>query len=538
MSEEVRAPWDKLEAETPKWFIRFERFRLQGPGRTIEDTWRAEESKGKRPGRQWYEKAQAHQWRARAEAWDCWMTEQIAGETERRWRSAIMSKGEILGRLSEMGRGDITDICDFGPDGHIKGFRAGALEKYGYRIKKVTSSKGKTESIGVEMYDAQGAMDRVAKATGAYEKEHEVGDQINHFMLPADLIAPSFLADYRDIRDRKHTEYLFKGGRGSTKSSFVSLAIIYLLLNNPDMHALAARQVKDTLRNSVYAQLEWAINQLGLDDEFKCAKSPLEITYLPTGQTIFFRGADDPAKIKSIKPEFGYIGIAWFEELDQFHGEESIRKIEQSVIRGGDDAFIFKSFNPPRTKNNWANKYAMVPKATQRQSHSTYLDVPPEWLGKAFLSEAEHLKQVNPAAYEHEYLGIANGSGGMVFENVQLRAIPDEEIAKFDRILMGNDWGYFPDPYAWVKMYYDAARHTLYIFDEHRVLKASNRQTYQALTQDHGVKPGDVLIADSAEPKSVADYREYGLNCYAAEKGPELGRLFHEVDAEPGGDCD
>ena len=262
--------------------------------------------------------------------------------------------------------------------------------------------------------------------------------------LRVDMIAPSFVDVYDDIQARGHTEYLLYGGRGSTKSSFVSLEIIDQLIQNPSCHALAMRQVGNTLHDSVYNQIVWAIGEWGLEEKFKCTTSPLEITYLPTGQKIYFRGADDPGKIKSIKPPFGYIGILWFEELDQFHGEESIRKIEQSVIRGGDTAFIFKSFNPPRTANNWANKYVRIPKETQYQHKSTYLDLKGralKWLGKTFLDEAEHLKNVNPAAYEHEYLGVANGTGGMVFENVQLRKITDEEIAQFDRVLMGTDWG-------------------------------------------------------------------------------------------------
>ena len=202
---------------------------------------------------------------------------------------------------------------------------------------------------------------------------------------------------------------------------------------------IALRQVANTLRDSVYSQLYWAINMLGLDDLFRCTTSPLEITYLPTGQKIYFRGADKPEKIKSIKPVFGYIGILWFEELDQFMGQESIRKIEQSVLRGGELAWEFKTYNPPRTAANWVNIYSQIPKENQLIHHSTYLDVPPEWLGKTFLDEAEHLKRVNPLAYEHEYMGAVTGTGGLVFENVVAREITDEEIAQFDQVGEGID---------------------------------------------------------------------------------------------------
>lgn len=340
------------------------------------------------------------------------------------------------------------------------------------------------------------------------------------FELPADCLAESFLKVYRAIKTRRFIEFVLYGGRGSTKSSFISLVIIYLLVNNPGVHALAVRQVAETLRDSVFNQLLWAIGELGLNDQFKSTVSPMEITYLPTGQKVFFRGADDPGKIKSIKPSFGYIGVLWLEELDQFHGDDAVRKIEQSVIRGGDIAYIFKSFNPPRTANNWANKYVKIPKATQYQHKSSYLEVPPEWLGKPWLDEAEHLKEVNPRAYEHEYLGDVNGTGGTVFENVQMRRITNDEIAQFDRVLHGLDWGFFPDPAAYNRAYYDAARLTLYIFAEHRAQKQSNRALWDALVEK-GLMPEDLLIADSAEPKSIADFREFGSSCRGAEKGPE-----------------
>jgi hypothetical protein len=126
----------------------------------------------------------------------------------------------------------------------------------------------------------------------AIEHKESLTDDLlssSNLILPADAIAPSFVNVYRDIRDRKHTEYLFFGGRGSTKSSFVSLITVYLLVNNPEIHALACRQVGNTLRDSVFSQLQWAIGELGLSDKFKCTTSPLEIEYLPTKQKIYFR---------------------------------------------------------------------------------------------------------------------------------------------------------------------------------------------------------------------------------------------------------
>lgn len=390
--------------------------------------------------------------------------------------------------------------------------------------KRVISHSSTDVTTTIETYEQIDALDKVLRVSGKYKETNgDAGlDQAATALsaLPADLIAPAFLDVYRDIKAKRHTEYVLKGGRGSTKSSFVSLAIFYLLINNPDTHVLALRQVKDTLRDSVYGQLKWAINELGLTDSFKCTLSPLEIEYIPTKQKIYFRGADDPANIKSIKPPFGHIGILWFEELDQFHGLEQVRNIVQSALRGGEEAFMFKSFNPPRTSSSWVNKYCQIPKANQYQHHSSYLTVPAEWLGKPWIEEAEHLKEVNPKAYEHEYLGIANGTGGRVFENVVIRKITDDEIGQFDHVLHGLDWGYYPDPVSYGRMHYDAARMTLYIYAEYRSNKQSNRVVYDALIQK-GWRTDDLLIADSAEPKSIADFREYGANIRGAEKGPD-----------------
>lgn len=358
-----------------------------------------------------------------------------------------------------------------------------------------------------------------AQAEKASPRQDDEEKEVPYNGIPATMIAPVFAPVLFDIREHKYTEYVFPGGRGSTKSSFISTNVIDLIMANPDMHAVVMRQVADTLRGSVYQQMLWAIEALGLSDEFHATVSPMEITRKSTGQKIYFRGADDPGKIKSIKVPFGYIGVLWFEELDQFVGPEAVRKIEQSVIRGGDVAYIFKSFNPPKSASNWANKYIKIPKATRIVVWSNYTQVPAVWLGKPFIDEAEFLKKANPTAYENEYLGVANGTGGLVFDNVTIRKITDDEIKVFDRICNGVDWGWYPNPYHFVRCHYDAARLKLYIFMEYRCNKKSNRQTADKLKK-LGLTANDLIICDSAEEKSVGDYRDYGLFARGAEKGP------------------
>lgn len=335
----------------------------------------------------------------------------------------------------------------------------------------------------------------------------------------SEVLSPAFKDVHRAVKLGTHDQFVLKGGRGSTKSSYASVEVILQLVEHPDVHAVVMRKVANTLRTSVFSQYVWAIDALGLTGKFKQTVSPMELIYKPTGQKIMFFGADDPGKVKSIKTSFGYIGILHFEELDQFSGEEEIRNLEQSILRGGSYSLEFKTFNPPKTKNNWANQYCLFEKVGQMIHHSTYFTTPKEWLGERFLDDADYLKAINPGAFEHEYMGIANGTGGMVFDNVDVRQIPDDEIETFDRIYNGVDWGYYPDPWAFNRMHYDAARRILYIFGELTRYKKGNRQTADDLLK-YGITPNELITADSAEPKSVADYRNYGLNCRGAVKGP------------------
>lgn len=319
------------------------------------------------------------------------------------------------------------------------------------------------------------------------------------------------------IFGHKYTQYLFKGGRGSAKSSFISENIPPLMISNPSVNALVLRKVGNTLKDSVYNQMLWAIDTLGLNEYYKATKNPLEIQYKPTGQKIYFRGADDPLKIKSIKPERGYIGIVWFEELDQFDGEEEIRNILQSTNRGGDKFWNFFSFNPPKSRDNWANQFAEQSRDDRLTVHSTYLDVPREWLGEQFYIEAEYLKQINPKAYEHEYMGIATGTGGAVFDNVEQREITDAEIDTFGNFYYGIDFGFAIDPFCWLKMSYDKTRNILYIVDEIYQVQLSNKRAAE-LIKEKGVT-NQYITADSAEPKSISELNELGLKVLGAKKG-------------------
>lgn len=341
-------------------------------------------------------------------------------------------------------------------------------------------------------------------------------DDDEKYELPARVLGKAFVDINRQIKP--NIEYVFEGGRGGLKSSFVAFKIVELIKNNPQMHACITRQVAGTLKDSVYANMKWAINELGLMEEFECKVSPLEIKYIKTGQTIYFRGLDDETKLKSIKPEFGYIGILWKEEKDQMKGDAQERSVNQSVLRGGDESYDFSSYNPPKSKSNWVNRIKLIPNPKRVIHHSSYLEAPAEWLGQKFIDDAAHLKEINPEAYEHEYLGVPNGDGGNVFEYLEIRDITDEEISRMDRIFAGVDYGWYPDAFCYLRTYYDSAREKIYLIDELYVNKWSNSKTADWIKK----KGYDdyTMICDSAEPKSVNDFRDAGLPARGAIKGP------------------
>lgn len=331
------------------------------------------------------------------------------------------------------------------------------------------------------------------------------------------LIAPSFAEVYGDIKTEGHTHYWLKGGRGSTKSSFISIQMISGIMEDPNANGMALRKVGVNLKDSVFEQLQWAISALGVDHDWKERKSPLELEYLPTGQRIIFRGADEPKKIKSTKFRKGYCKYLWYEEVDEFSGMEEIRTINQSLMRGGDRFFVFYSFNPPKSQRSWVNHEMMETRPDKLVHHSTYLGVPPEWLGEQFIVEAEHLKKTKPEQYQHEYMGEVIGTGAEVFQNLTLRTISDEEIRRFDRIARGLDWGYASDPLHYTVNHYDKTRRRLYIFFEIHKVGLSNRKAAELIKKEN--KYNREITCDSAEPKSIAEMRDYGLRVIGAKKG-------------------
>ena len=353
-------------------------------------------------------------------------------------------------------------------------------------------------------------------------------------------IAPVYYGLHDDIKAAAHQYYNLPGGRGSCKSSFVSLEIVSGVMQDEtgNSNAIVFRRTANTLRESCYAQIAWAIDMLGVGAYWRGSVAPMSWTYTPTGAQIIFRGLDDHSKLKSIRPKKGTFRYVWLEEFSELPGENFTRSVMQSVVRGGDKFTVFRSFNPPQSRANWANVFIAQPDERAVTLHTSYLDVPAEWLGEMFLYEAERLRDVNETAYNHEYLGIPTGTGGEVFRNIEERTITDEEIDKLGYVYHGIDFGFAVDPAVMMRVAYDSKHDTVYFLDEFYKKHCSNRELAEEIYRRGYEKTGryssyvspmygyssaletSTFICDCAEPKSIADLQSAGLKAIACRKFP------------------
>ena len=353
-------------------------------------------------------------------------------------------------------------------------------------------------------------------------------------------IAPVYVPLHNDILAGGHQYYNLPGGRGSCKSSFVSLEIVGGIMADKtgNSSAIVFRRVSATMRESVFAQISWAVAELGVSHLWRGSVSPMQYTYTPTGAQIVFRGLDDPMKLKSIKPRKGIFRYVWFEEFAELPGANFQRNVLQSVVRGGNDFAVFRSFNPPMSVNNWANALIHEPDSRAITLLTNYTMIPPEWLGESFLYEAERLKEVNPRSYEHEYMGIPTGTGGEVFPNLEIREITDAEAGMMEYIYHGLDFGFAVDPLCFVRVSYDRKRDTIYFLDEIYERGWSNAKLAEEIKRRGYDRTGRgevyrsqytgmsmnadrmTLTADCAEPKSISDLRECGLKVAPCHKEP------------------
>ena len=337
----------------------------------------------------------------------------------------------------------------------------------------------------------------------------------------SEIINKNFYEFWKVINSNNYLFHVLKGGRASAKSTHIAIWLVLALMKYP-VTCLCIRKVGNTLAESVFEQLKEAIEILNVGHVWKIQKSPLQLIYIPRGNKFIFRGADDPAKIKSIKMSKFPIAFVWFEELAEFKTEEEVSTIVNSVLRAElPDGLTYKviySYNPPKRKQSWVNKKfetQFIPDNTYIH-HSTYLENP--HISKAFIEEANETKKNNEFKYRWEYLGEPIGSGVVPFSNLVFRTITDEEIASFDNIRQGNDFGYATDPMAFVRIHYDKKKRIIYFIDEIYGVKMSIRELASKI-KSKGYDDFHVTC-DSAEPRSIAELRELGIKALKAKKGP------------------
>lgn len=257
-----------------------------------------------------------------------------------------------------------------------------------------------------------------------------------------------------------------------------------------------------------------------------------------------FRGADDPMKLKGVKFTKGYSACIWLEELDQFEGLEAVRSILNSLRRGGDKFWIFYSYNPPKTMWSWVNVERLERKrrADTLVMGSSYLDVAEthlELLGEPFIMEAEYLRDTNEQAWRWEYLGEITGAGGAVFDNVREARLSDSRIRGFERVRNGVEWGWFPDPWRFVRRAWEPSERRLLIFEEHSANKMmpidTGKIVVDSLTfpDEEGGEPyfhNQIVYADDTPDSKVQMNmwrRELGIRVHAARKA-RMRRLSYE----------
>lgn len=424
--------------------------------------------------------------------------EQIEKEQHR----DIMSLAEIQERRSKIAKGEVVDGLGFSPD----------------------------------FSDQLKAMDGLEKALTIAEKhkleaeEKEKREKAALWTLPITDITSDFVEIYRIVHEAftgeiDVHEIISKGGRGSIKSNFWGNLAYETIRQDPQAHVVYTRRFKVDLRSSVYNQfMKTVIRYQDLDNwDFK--QSPMCAVYKPTGQMVMFAGADKPISLKSFNVPFGYVKMLIHEECDEMAGVEQMDNIEDTFLRADTPALDIKIFNPPKSKNNFMNEYTEEcrNKPQARICHSYYYNVPVKWLGKRFFERAEWFRIHKPLYYKNNYLGEVTGTGGGIFDNLEIRKISDEELMTFDTVNHGLDFGY-THPQVFCQNYYDYETDTLYIFGEVYSKKCKNSTFARKIKKFMNVE----IICDSARPDGIAEMQDWGFNAIGAKKrwGSGKGRDY------------
>lgn len=325
---------------------------------------------------------------------------------------------------------------------------------------------------------------------------------------------------YKKFWNFKGRYNVIKGSRASKKSKTTALRWIYLMMKYDKSNLLVIRKTYRTLKDSCWTDLKWATRRLEVESLWSFKESPLEATYLPTGQKILFRGLDDPLKVTSITVDYGYLCWAWLEEAFEVNSEADFDTLDES-IRGELPPNLWKqwviSFNPWNERHWLKKKFFDVSNPDILAQTTNYTCN--EWLDEADKRLFENMKINNPRRYNVAGLGNWGITEGLVYDNVHI----DYRFELADMVnyttVCGMDFGYTNDPTAFFIGFLDERNKALYIWDEMYEKGLTNRMIYDRLVSMGYGK--ESIVCDSAEPKSIAELKGYGLRARAAVKGKD-----------------
>lgn len=325
---------------------------------------------------------------------------------------------------------------------------------------------------------------------------------------------------YKQFWHFKGRYRVVKGSRASKKSKTTALWYITNIIKYPQANLLVVRKTYRTLKDSCFTELKWAARRLGVEEHFIFKESPLEITYKPTGQKIYFRGLDDPLKVTSVTVDVGCLCWMWLEEAYEIMKEDDFNVLDES-IRGECPEGLFKQITI--TFNPWNERHWLKKRFFDVNDDPDILAITTnylcnEWLDKADLKVFETMKKNNPRRYAVAGLGGWGVVDGLVYENWREEYFELEQVRQY-KSAFGLDFGYTNDPSAFFVGFLDIKNKRLYVYDEFYNPGMSNRKIADEIVTMGYAK--EHITADCAEPKSIDELKGYGLKVKGAEKGKD-----------------
>lgn len=326
---------------------------------------------------------------------------------------------------------------------------------------------------------------------------------------------------YNDFWNTKKRYRVCKGSRGSKKSKTTAINMITRIVQYPESNGLCVRRYQNTLRDSVFSDLKWAIHKLELDQYFDWTVSPMEIIYKPTGQKILFRGLDDGLKITSISVEKGVLCWVWIEEAYEITSEDDFNKLDMSIRGQVPDGYfkqITLTFNP-WSANSWL-KARFFDNADENTFTKTTTWKCNEWLDDSDRNIFLTMQKNNPRRYRIEGDGDWGIAEGLIYEKVKIEDFNIDGIRKIPGVIssFSLDFG-FTDPNAFICCIIDQKNMNIYVFDEWYATGVTNKIIAEQIkSMGYG---GQRIVCDSAEPKSIAELQDEGINAEPARKGKD-----------------